>query len=228
MARIRPMEWNGVPIPYGATVEKLRERLKEAGPPAWAAFAALGHTPGVNSLRLQVEASCSVDWRCRRCAVEAISDHILTTESADMILHALQDQNNYVVITACRAVTLHRISQAHTLLSKLLAHAEPSVREAAVTALASVWQLQDCDRVKRLHLIDDSPEVSRDAAYALMRNVTKAAWRDLFNLCQSSPLERYHLWAVQLAQQYGGQETDRLLAGFQNDKDGHVRKAAIS
>jgi len=228
MAQIRPMELNGVPIPYGATIEELRERLREASPQAWAAFEALGHTPGIASLRLLNEALCSADWRYRRCAIEAIGKHFLTAESRGMILHALVDQNDYVVITACRAVTLHRISQAHNLLSSLLAHAEPSVREAAVTALASVWQPQDYDRVKRLHLFDCSPEVSRDAAYALMQNVTTATWRDLFNLWQGSSLGRYRLWAVQLAHQYGGEETGRLLAGFQNDKDGHVRKAATS
>lgn len=228
MAQIRPMEWNGVPVPYGATIEELRERLKKAGPKAWAAFVALGHTPGAESLRLLIEASCSVDWRCRRCAVEAISGHVPTLESADVILNALQDQNVYVVMTACRAAALHRISSAHPLLNKLIAHTEPSVREAAVTALAAIWQPQDYEVVKQLHIFDCSPEVSQDSAYALMQNVTKATWRDLFNLWQGSSMGRYRLWAVQLAKQFGGQETDRLLAGFQNDKDGHVSKAAIS
>ena len=228
MAQVHSNEINGVPVPYGATVEELRLKLKECGPIARAAFEALSHTPGKGDVQSLNDLSCSLDWRYRRCAVEAISDHLLTLVSAGILTHALKDQNVYVVFTACRAVGHHRISTPHTQIINLLAHAEPSVREVAVEALVAVWQPQDLDTVKRLYLFDCSPEVSKCSAYALNQNATSATWRPLYNLWQGSSVARNRLWAVQLMHRYGGQEKGQLLGCFQSDEDGHVRKAAAS
>ena len=228
MAQVHPNEINGVPVPYGATVEELRLKLKESGPIAWAAFEALSHTLGKGAVQSLNDLPCSLDWRYRRCAVEAISDHVLILVSAGILTHALEDQNVYAVITACRAVGHHRISTAHTQIVNLLAHAESSVREVAVEALAAVWQPQDFDTVIRLYLFDCSPEVSKCSAYALNQNATSATWRPLYNLWQGSSVACYRLCAVQLVHRYGGQEKGQLLGCFQSDEDGHVRKAAAS
>lgn len=223
-----PPTVNGVPVPYGATLKELSQGLGEPGPTAWAAFAALGVTPGNDALRLLSDYTCSADWRYRRLAVESISNHELALEAADVLIQALTDVNLYVVITGCRAVAQHRLFQAHASLATLLSHPEPTVREAAVSALATLWQRGDYEAVKRLYLFDTSPSVCKEAAWALFSNASEATWRDLYALWRVSSAGRYRLWAIRLARQFGNAEDIQLLTCFQNDPDGHVRKAAAS
>lgn len=228
MASNSPSIVNGVSVPHGAAVEELRRCLHEPGPAAWAAFAALGDTPGTDALRLLRDYANSDDWRYRRLAVETISSHALALEAADVLVNALTDTNPYVVTARCMAVAHHQLSQAHARLVSLLSHAEAPVREAAVTALADLWDMQDFEMVKRLHTSDASSDVRKKAAWTLMLSAAASTWRDLYALWRASPVGRYRLWAVKLARQYGGEEANQLLEVFQNDPDGHVRKAAVS
>ena len=215
---------NGVPVPYGATVEELRRRLSEPGPTAWAAFAALSDTPGTDALRLLIDYTRSADWRYRRLAVEAISCHALALEAADVLVSALKDSNTYVVTAGCRAVACHCSPQAHTWLVSLLSHTEPLVRAAAIEALARLWDTQDFEIVKRLSTFDASSEVRKEAARTLMLSADASNWRELYALWRASRVGHYRLWAVKLAYQFGGEESGQLLEGFQDDQDGHVRK----
>lgn len=228
MAFNRPPTINGVPVPSGATVKELAQCLSEPGPIAWAAFAALSATPEIASLRLLASYARSADWRYRRIAVEAISDHVLAPEAADILVSALDDPNLYVVITGCRAVSCHLLSQAHTRLVRLLSHSEPPVRQAAVAAIAPLWRAEDYEEVKRLHNSDASLDVRKESAQTLMQNADLSTWQDLYALWSVSPFDHYRLWAVKLVHQFGSGKALHLLKGFRSDPNGHVRKAAAS
>jgi hypothetical protein len=72
----RPTLWNGIEVPYGASVEELARWTDGPAPQRWAAFVALAHTPGDSALEpLRVPSQdtelghanwrrCMADGRC--------------------------------------------------------------------------------------------------------------------------------------------------------------------
>ena len=68
----RPAVWNGVQVPYGATVEELAHLVDGPIPARWAAFVALAHTSGEPALAVLRASAESPNPHVRRIAVEAI------------------------------------------------------------------------------------------------------------------------------------------------------------
>jgi hypothetical protein len=51
----RPTTWNGVEVPYGASVDHLATLVGGSTPERWAAFVALAHMPGESALAIRAE-----------------------------------------------------------------------------------------------------------------------------------------------------------------------------
>src|SRR5439155_13833564 len=71
----RPSVWNGIPVPYVATVDELAQLIHGPGPARWAAFVAVAHTADESALALLQDSARSPDPNVRRIAVEAIGIH---------------------------------------------------------------------------------------------------------------------------------------------------------
>ncbi len=61
-----PRKWNGVPVPYGASLADLRARAESSGPEAWAALIALSASAEPAALEVIVAATRSPDPHVRR------------------------------------------------------------------------------------------------------------------------------------------------------------------
>ena len=136
---------NGTPVPDWATVAELRQRLRPAGPEAWAACVALGRNSTPEALDVLVELANDPDWRYRRIAVEVIGAHSLATHCSAQVLGALRDPSPFVVRTACECAARLGLVEARNVIVELLRARSASTRQVAVESLALLWSDSDFD-----------------------------------------------------------------------------------
>ncbi len=210
-----------------SSLSDLRQALREAGPPAWAACRALAAMGDEASLDCLLGLSRAPDWRLRRAAIEALAGHALADRCAPDLAAALGDASPYVVRTACEAVGQRAILAARPAIARLAHGPDPATREAALRAWASLWRVEDFEPVLGIHRRDPVERVRREAAGLLMRQADAANWWRLFEPWSTAPFGRHRRWACELAGRFGGAgAVPAALQGLLHDTDGHVRKAA--
>jgi len=226
MARAKPPTWNGVPIPYGASLESLRAALRSPGPTAWAAFRALVETPGRKVLDLLSECARHPDPHFRRAAVEAIGLHDDGRSLPNIILRALQDSKGLVVRAACRSAARLELTEAHDAVLRLVKANEEATRFDALRALAALWDPADFSIILDRFSRDPSDRVRKQAAWVLQEHVGPKEWKTLFTVWSQDPLPRHRVWSCRLAERFGDSAILADLARLEQDADGHVRSAA--
>jgi hypothetical protein len=221
-----PVKVNGVRVPYSSTVSEIRAQLQHPGPEAWAACCALGHNPSQPAFDLLLELCNHRDWRYRRCAVEALSTHLLGGCATECIRKALHDPSPYVVRTACDSATALQLQEVHDDVLELLQSADASTREVAAAALKSLWVPSDFEAVFRVHKCDPSEQVRRAAAWTLRAGASAENWWQLFDSWLEDPIPRHRVWASELVGLFGDAVSKERLEPLRHDPNGHVRKAA--
>jgi HEAT repeat protein len=222
----RPTLWNGIEVPYGASVEELAKRTDDAAPSRWAAFVALAHTPGDSALEVLKDRAGSADAHVRRIAVEAIGVHPDGHQLRAVILSLLSDRDGFVVRSACDAAARHGLTDAHDPIVRLLSAADGLTRGSALRAVRELWQEADFPEVLRVFTSDTSDEVRKEAGWTLYSLASSDNWRTLFALWRTSSVPRHRTWACELAAMYGGPEMLADLRSLSGDADGHVRNRA--
>ena len=222
----RPEVWNGVQVPYGATVEELAHLVDGPIPARWAAFVALAHTHGEPALAVLRASAESPDPHVRRIAVEAIGIHPEGNRLDAVLCRLLSDAHGTVVRSACEAAAVKRVTAAHDSILRLIDAGEESTRVVSLRALRTLWQESDFDRVFRAFSSDGSTDVRKEAAWTLQSNASPATWRRLFEVWRADSLPRHRGWACDLASAYGDSDVLADLRGLVNDIDGHVRERA--
>lgn len=222
----RPSDWNGHPIPYGASVEELTNLLQRPAPVCWTAFIALASTPGEAALALLHDYAGSKDPHFRYSAIEAIGNHPEGWRLSDDIQKLLLDTHDFVVCSAIMAAAKHHLVDLHDIIFKFLNHEDESTRSTAVHALRVLWQPTDFDRVFQVHTKDPSIEVRKKAGWTLRTCVTDTTWRSLFGIWWNDPIPRHRQWACDLAAAYGDEGVISVVHRLRDDNDGHVRYRA--
>src|SRR5262245_54747954 len=119
MASEPPTHVNGVAVPYGVPIVRLRELALGGSRDKWAAFVALAHSPDAESLQALDAACDSGDWPTRRAGVEAIGQHTSGRSSARIVLRLLGDANDVVRRAACAAAAGLGLVEARSALHQL-------------------------------------------------------------------------------------------------------------
>jgi HEAT repeat protein len=218
--------WQGIPIPYGASLDTLKAIVDGPVPERWAAFRALEATPGADALATLVHYASSPDPHVRRAAIEGIGRHADGRLASEAVCDALREAEPFVVQTACRAASTLGLSDTHDLVRLLLLSSSTDTRCAAIAAVDSLWRESDYEAVLRLFKTDPSEDVRKQAAWTLRAHVTVAAWAELFELWWDDPLPRYRTWACEVASAFGTADVAPRLSALANDNNGHVRTAA--
>lgn len=142
----RPTTWNGVEVPYGASVDHLATLVGGSTPERWAAFVALAHMPGESALAILAESVRSSDPHVRRAAVEAIGVHPEGHRLSAQVCCLLSDTADFVVRSACEAAARHRVTEAHDAVLALVDAQHELSRLAALQALRELWREADFTR----------------------------------------------------------------------------------
>jgi len=222
----RPTTWNGVEVPYGASINQLASLVRGSTPERWAAFVALAHTPGESALTTLTDSARSSDPYARRAAVEAIGVHPEGHRLGALVCNLLSDTHDFVVRSACEAAARHRVTEAHDAVVRLLDATPEASRVAALHALRELWRDGDFERVLRAFSSATSDAVRKEAAWTLRSTASAFTWRQLFALWSEDALPRHRGWACELAATYGGPEVLTGLKRLTHDVDGHVRNVA--
>mgnify|MGYP001593721791 CR=1 FL=1 len=199
----KPAQAFGVPVPYGASVEELRERLGLPGAPAWAACLALGHKPEPEALALLAELAKNPEWSLRNLAVQALGTHPQGAQAAQLVIDALTDPVPQIVRTACDAAARLGLTAARERLVALLGSAEPQMRFHAVRALGELWSPEDHGAVWTLSRKDKAEFVRKEAERTLRRTASAQTWRRLFDRWKLDPPPRLRVWACELLSEFG-------------------------
>ena len=223
----RPSVWNGIPVPYGATVDELAQLIHGPGPARWAAFVAVAHTADESALALLQDSARSPHPNVRRIAVEAIGIHPQGARLASAIRTLLTDPSPVVVRSACEAAARQRVVDAHDRMVELLDDRDDSTRAAAVQALRDLWRDADLARVLRAFSSDASVEVRKEAAWTLRSAASPSNWHELFAVWHADSMPRYRQWACELAAAFGNGGVVPDLHRLTGDPDGHVRNHAV-
>jgi HEAT repeat protein len=223
----RPATWNGLQVPYGASVEELERSVSGPIPARWAAFVALAHTAGERALAVLRESAHSSDPHARRAAVEAIGVHPEGGRAGDIMCRLLADTHDFVVRSACEAAARQQVAEAHDAILRLLDDEDESTRATALLALRELWKDTDFDRVFRVFASDMSTKAQKEAAWTLRSIASPSTWRQLFEVWRADSLPRHRQWACELAAAFGGREVLPDLGRLSNDVDGHVRESAV-
>lgn len=221
-----PRTWQGIAIPYGASLEALKAAIDGPVPERWAAFRALAATPGTDALHALVEYAISMDPHVRRAAIEGIGSHSEGRLAIPAVCNALDDSDQFVVRTACIAAAALVARDAHDRIHRLLLDPSPDTRCTAVAALEHLWRESDYPAVLLVFRSDTSLDTRKQAAWTLRANVTSTTWRELFGLWCDAELARYRAWSCELAETFGTAAQVPTLEALARDKDGHVRAAA--
>ena len=222
----RPEFFNGVPIPYGASVAQISGKIESSGPEKWAAIMALAHCAADEALHLLSNLARSSDTYTRRAAIEAIGRHARGHVLGQLVCNRLEDPSEYVARAACEAAAALKLRAAHGGIQNLQKHRSQALRLAAVQALAVLWQNSDFSKVFQLMQSDPDDKVRMEAAWTLRKRALRSDWRLLFDTWRSEHPPRHRVWACELAETFGGSEILPFLAQLAADRDGHVREAA--
>jgi HEAT repeat protein len=223
-----PTTWNGVPIPYGASISELKAAIAGPVPKRWAAIVAVAHTPGPAAIELLRELAMSPDSHIRRAAAEAIGQHSEGRQLRSTLLNLTFDPDEYVVRCACEVVANLGIEAAHDRLVTLLRSGASATRCSAVRALRRIWQESDFAEVFRISVHDLSVEVAKEAAWTLRERATALNWPALFYEWRTHRIPRHRVWACELAAAFGGLDVLSQVRQLLGDADGHVRLMAAN
>lgn len=222
----KPSQAFGVPVPYDASVDELRERLGMPGPLAWAACLALGYKPEPEAVSLLAEMAKNQDWSLRNLAVQGLGTHPQGAQAAELVINALADPVQQIVRTACDAAARLKLRAARARLIALLASAEPQMRFHAVRALGELWSPEDHGSVWALSRKDKEEFVRKEAERTLRRTASEQTWHRLFDLWKLDPLPRLRVWACELLCEFGQSSDLPELRRLVRDRNAHVRRAA--
>ena len=222
----RPVLWNGVRVPYGASVEELARLVGGPAPQRWTAFVALAHTPDDAALGVLEESARSRDPHVRRIAAAAIGVHPGGARLASVVRALIADTDAAVVRSACDAAGQQRMLEVRDSVARLLEAKEVSTRIAAIRSIRELWKATDFEPVFDAYLHDSSEHVQREAAWTLRATVSASTWHRLFRAWHVDPLPRHRVWACEIALAYGDSDVLRDLRRLTGDVDGHVRLRA--
>ncbi len=218
---------NGIEIPYGLSVEELRQAANESESANLAAFVALAHHPDDLALDVLREKAAAKDPYVRRIAVEAIGVHTRGFLLVDVVSRLLLDPFGPVVRSACDAAASHKMIECHALIIRLLTFADEHTVEEALWALKFLWRADDFPLVLRIFRSSRIENVRKRAAWTLRAAASDENWRDLYDVWRSDSLPRHRAWACELATTFGGLDEKTELMRLSEDPDGHVRTYAI-
>jgi HEAT repeat protein len=224
--RNRPELWNGIQVPYGASIEELTRLTRGPAPLRWAAFVALAYTQEESALTLLRESAEASDPHVRRIAAEAIGVHLQGPRLGTVIGRLLSDSDQVVVRSACEAAARHHLMDTHAAILGLLDTPDESTRLVAVRALRDLWIQADFGRVFQAFTSDPSSEVRKEAAWTLRAGASSSTWQELFAAWHVDAIPRHRAWAAELAAAYGDKEVLPQVRRLANDVDGHVRYRA--
>jgi HEAT repeat protein len=224
--KVRPEQFNGIPIPYDAGVTELKAMLCAPPPQCWVAFIALGYRSGAESLSVLAEQMSSPDAHFRRAAVGAAATHPDGRQLEKDILERLKDASDQVVREACNTAALLDLRSAHDIIIGLLDSLANSTRIAAITALSDLWEDGDFQRLFTRYQREQVDVVRKEAAWVLRKHVGTKNWRELFDCFLADETPRHRTLACELAGAFGMADVDKDIQELLNDQDGHVRRAA--
>jgi len=222
----KPTTLNGIEIPYNACLTDLEKMLDKPGEKAWAAFQALTKHSSPESFNLLISYSKSSDWRFRRAAIEALTEHPRAKQAIELFIEALSDQSEYVVRTACHSAAVLNIKQAHDTIIQFLKSHNDKTKECALRTIACLWSPNDFSLVYSLFTSDLNEKIRREAAWTLRKIASEESWQILFNTWKNDTFPRHRLWACEVAYKYGTIDCRNDLEILAKDNDGHIRKAA--
>lgn len=219
--------WNGIEVPYDATVQELKTLALGPAPACWAAFVALSQKPEAEALHILEDFARSPDSFVRRAAAEGLGRHPSGNQAVPALVACLQDSSEYVVRSACEAVAELRVDEAHEHVVRLVASSIEATRKAALRTLRSIWQEQDFALVFSVFRNDQSETVQNEAAWTMRDVAAETNWGPLFSLWAQDHRPRHRLWACEIAGSYGGPDVIPSLIELSKDTDGHVRRMAL-
>src|SRR6266849_7629210 len=176
MPDFKPQIWNGVPIPYGASVGELRATIADGGPKAWAAIRALAEKPDAEALAVLVQLTQLSDPHRRRAAIEAIGMHRSGQTASEAICQALHDPEARIVRAAMEAAANLNLPRAHDQLLSLVKASDENTRIAALGSLEKLWQPADFESVFYVYRNDPCERVRKQAAWTLHPNGGEGQW----------------------------------------------------
>jgi len=222
-----PNEIDGVLVPYGRTPLDLRALVTEGTRERWVAIAALARSSEKDALDCLGELASFPDPYVRRFAIQWIGRHPNGATLARAVIEGLRDPADVVVRTAAWVVTELGLSEARSDLLKLLESESPSTRRSSLHALEKVWSDADFETVVRVFKNDPSEEVQRTAGWTLYRARSANRAPALVELLLTDPLPRHRCWACGLIGEFQLAHFREPIVNLLEDKDGHVRKAAL-
>ena len=224
--RKRPEKIDGVPVPYGNSVEKLREIIDTNKTMRWAAIYALAAHSGADSFPLIKSYVSSSDWCVRRAMISALAIRQYDEGIGSIVNEALADSSEYIVRAACKVISACGIKSARDGIARLLDSKSDQTRIAAYEALESIWLPEDFSLMFKAFQSERSDEARKAAAFILFNKATASEWRALFDIWKSDPVNRHRKWACDLACGFGSKAMLSEIKTLANDVDGHVRMAA--
>lgn len=222
----KPSQVNGIPVPYTAGVDELREIIESKSDERWAAFVALGYCEEEEALETLLEYAGSRDWSIRRAAAEALSTHPCIERSLTVLRSLLSDESEYVVRTACEALASIQDHHSRGLILELIRSKDSSTRAVALRALQVIWGDEAFSLVLDLFDHDPEEEVRREAGWSLRAAANPSNWMQLFERFVGDRMHHHRVWACELAEEFGDKSIVARLRPLCQDEDGHVRKAA--
>jgi HEAT repeat protein len=222
----KPPNFNGILVPYGASVIELAAMIELPGPQRWAAYIALAHDESEEGLGVLAKATQRSDPHTRRAALAAIGQHVKGHTLADLVHDGLEDPSDFVARTACEAAAALRLHGAHDAVFRLLDDKSLATRIVAIQTLKVLWN--DLDFTKLHEIVQDkrNERLRKEAAFTLRARASESNWHQLFDTWREDSLPRHRTWACQLAELFGGSQAMPILTKLAKDHNGHVRKAA--
>jgi len=226
MAISKPETYNGVTVPYEASLDTLEKEIHTPNTKAWAAFMALAHKKEPEALDILITSTRSDNFLIRHSAVKAIGYNKHGQKASEIVCALLDDEYKFVVLSAIEAAQNLKLDCAHEKIINFVKKPDEETKVTALEALSTLWQKSDFQIVFERYLYDSSDEVKKQAAHTLANNVDRDNRQPIFLTWKTDPIPRHRIWACRIFEDFGKKSDITSLNDLLEDKDGHVRKAA--
>jgi HEAT repeat protein len=224
----RPLTLHGIPVPYDSDLDELRWLIEDDGAARAAAFVALGHRPGDGALEALAEYARRPEPALRRGALTVIGTHPRGARLSEVVIERLSDPHEGVTAAACATAAALYLAEAHPRVLELVTSDSEMVRHAALHALRRLWQEPDFEIVLGVFRGERDDSIRNDAAWVLRETASPRTWSRLFDAWARDSHPRHREWACELAQRFGSPEDLTELRRLHQDRDAHVRAAAMT
>jgi len=224
----RPQLLNGIRVPYGEPTDELRRKIENGcTKERWASIRALAIDESEQSLNLLSTYTSNSDPNIRRAAIEAAGLNPNGASLISAIRRALTDTTPVVVRAACDASAKLKLFDLHNEIRELTESSNPHVQVSALKAIGVLWRPDCFDTVLGVFRSKTADEVHKQAGFILYQNADVSCWYSLFKVWHADSVPRHRTWACELAAKFSSGQLESELLILSEDKDGHVRDAAL-